>query len=144
METQNTEVCFHFLDLGAQRALQEGCTPVERLNGDALRRRAVERRLKYHEVSAIIREDHNTDIGRGLLASIHDSKRKRSLWEPPAAEEARNPALKPAFGMLARRRGARRFALQRLARTSVAWLVVVLAILCVLTVMLIMEIAISV
>lgn len=144
METQNTEACFHFLDTGAQGTLQESCALVERLNRDALGRRTAERRLRSRAFSPLIRKDHNTHIGRGLLAGIHDSRRKRSLWLPIAADEARNPALKPALGRLAQPLRARRFTLQRPAPASVAWVVVILAIVCVLTAMLIMEIAISV
>jgi hypothetical protein len=144
METQNTEVSFHFLEMGAEGALQEGRALVERLNRHALGGTAADRRLRSHEVPPLIRTDHNTEIERELLASIHDSKRKRRLWQLPATDEARNPALTQAFGSLAQRLRARRFTLQRPTRTSVAWVVVILAIVCVLTAMLIMGIAISV
>ncbi len=143
METQNTEAGFHFLEISAEGALQEGCARVEGLNRDALGRRAAERRLRSRAVSPLIRKDH-THIDRRLLASIHHSRRKRALWHPPAADETRNPPLTQAFGSLAQRLRARRFTLQTPAHTSVAWVMAILAIVCALTAMLIIEIAISV
>jgi hypothetical protein len=144
METQNTKVTFHFPEMGAEGALQQGSVLVERLNRDALERMAADRRPRSHEAPPVVRADHNTDIDRELLASIHDSKPKRRLCQPPATDEARNPALTQAFGSLAQRLRARRFTLQKRARSSVAWVVVILAIVCVLTAMLMMGIAISV
>ena len=146
METQNSEVTVQFPETNAEKALQLGWAPVEKLNNEVVGWRPADRRLGCDEVPAEIRAGLNFDTDRYLLARMRDLTRKRMILQPGITdgEVADCPALAENFENLAQWVSARPETLESPSRTSVAWLVATLAILGFLTAMLIVGIAISV
>ncbi len=130
MQTQNTDVILPLLEMRVEKALQQGCALVERLNRNAARRTVAGRPPRSDEGPPLIRADHNTYIDRELSAAVHDRKRKRRVLQPRTKDQevSHHPALTQAFENV----------------SSVAWVAAILAIIGVLTAMLMIGIAISV
>jgi hypothetical protein len=106
----------------------------------------LERRPLFDEIPAVIRAELNADVDRDMLARMRDLARKRRMLQPDIAEEemADYLALAENFESFTQWISARRGALKRPLRTTVAWVAAISAILGFLTAMLIVGIAIAV
>jgi hypothetical protein len=146
MEMQNTEVTIDLPERTAEKALQLGSGPLEKLNYEVAGWPAADRRLGSDEVPGVIRAELNADIDRDLLARMRDLTPKGMTLQPAITEEEVDdyPALMENVENFTHRVSARRGTLESPSRTSVAWVVASLAILGFLTAMLIVAIAISV
>jgi hypothetical protein len=145
METQNTEVALHFLEVSAQNPLQLGTASVERLSPEAVAGTATAIRPKTLEVATVIRPALSDDRAPDFIAGSgikpnrttpqSAAKRRQVCDHPPLAKNPEN---------LAQRMRARRFRAKAFPHQPVAWLVATLAIIGVLAAMLMVGIAISV
>ncbi len=144
METQNIEMTLRFLEVGAERPLPRGPGLVERLNPDAQELTPPNILQSSHQTPPVIAAHHNTDIDCELSGRMRFEAQEEALAD---AYHGRGGgwlhwSVQPSKDVAQRLR-ARHFT-HKLAPSSVAWAVLILAITVVLIAMLMIGIAISV